>query len=610
MIDPTSESVQISAEIARSRLATVVHLGKRAIQSAVIAAELLPINEAVRYGALGYALTTTDGGPLLGAAVLGGTTLAVEGSAVMAASGILATDKSKEVFRQVRHKLRRLIPTESKMGPLMEAGVAMLGGSVVVLAEKQRENPDRTKKQNIKHGLFTAGWMSAYFAGEGAFIAANTEPHNILNARTIGAAAVAVAASVGAAQWARLHHMRKNQGPETMQAPPFVEIVAGGKLSPQQVARAVEKCNSYRDQSDEATKIGLYGDDVERALSDDRSILVRYRETAGGDTHMPLLVPAAELEWYNMNLLQQTYGQQTEFLYFAHPPIPQEESSRTVILEAIKTKLDSGAVIITDEYRDKIEAGESLWQSFLNDRLGGGYVEENLGGGEMLRTAEVFAGPGKVIGSQGIVEAPSIHEIYHRAVDSGEIREDIENGVALATVIDGEEAERIWSIYENPFDELSEGHPVKAGFDKEGLLSILKDPEVIKIVNRVNGMISTLCIFVGDFGHCPWFNQNYFKQHYPEHFQTNNVFMFPGIVSDESMRGLRYSFDVVDMATKLFAKRGSDVLITFECTEISATYIPQIVTAAIGNSGVASISSLEAPISTTEYKAIRKIISV
>jgi hypothetical protein len=51
--------------------------------------------------------------------------------------------------------------------------------------------------------------MSGYFTLEGAFISANSEHGSLLNARTLGAAAVATAASWAGAKWAT-HRNKRN----------------------------------------------------------------------------------------------------------------------------------------------------------------------------------------------------------------------------------------------------------------------------------------------------------------------------------------------------------------------------------------------------------------
>lgn len=204
------ERHQHEGEQQKNALLRGYNIGKRALQGSIIALELLPTNEMIRYGALAYALANTDGGALVGAAVLGGTTLAVEGTAALATADLMTTDVSERTIQKVNKVVDKVFPRGVKMNALAEVGVAMVGGSAVVLAEKQREDPSRTKKQNRKHGAFTAAWMAGYFSLEGAFIGANTESGNILSAKSIGALALALGISWGGAKIALRRNRKQN----------------------------------------------------------------------------------------------------------------------------------------------------------------------------------------------------------------------------------------------------------------------------------------------------------------------------------------------------------------------------------------------------------------
>jgi hypothetical protein len=173
---------------------------KRSVQLGVVATQLSFANEMMRYGALTYALSNTDGGAIIGGLVLGATTFAVESASVLAGSSLLTTKSNKKTIEKVNGVIEKVIPDNIKMNKPIEFGLAMTGGSVVVLAEKQRENIHRTTRENIKYGLFTAGWMSAYFALEGAYIGHNSTEGSVLNPSTIGAFALALGISVVAAK--------------------------------------------------------------------------------------------------------------------------------------------------------------------------------------------------------------------------------------------------------------------------------------------------------------------------------------------------------------------------------------------------------------------------
>jgi hypothetical protein len=190
------------------------HYAKRTAQTGIVAAEISPANEIVRYGALAYALEKTSGGAAIGALALGISTFTVETPAALSTASLLQTEKSNKTLNKVNGFIDDRFGRNFKMNPAVEAGVAMTGGSAVVLVEKHREDQTRTLQQNRKHGLFTAGWMSAYFTVEGAFIGANSTEGNVLNAQTIGATLLAVGATAAGTKIALRTRNKENVPPQ------------------------------------------------------------------------------------------------------------------------------------------------------------------------------------------------------------------------------------------------------------------------------------------------------------------------------------------------------------------------------------------------------------
>src|SRR3990167_10880042 len=78
-----------------------LHMAKRALQSTIIALEVGPTNEAMRYGAFGAVLTRSRN-PLVGAVVLGGSTLLVEGAAALATADLIASEKANKTISWIR----------------------------------------------------------------------------------------------------------------------------------------------------------------------------------------------------------------------------------------------------------------------------------------------------------------------------------------------------------------------------------------------------------------------------------------------------------------------------------------------------------------------------
>ncbi len=172
---------------------------KTSLEIAVVAAEITPLNEAMRFVPYS-ALVASHANPVLSGAALGAATLLVEGAAAISTADLLGTGVGKRAIDRVNTRLEKFIPKDVHMSPMAEAGVAYLGGTAVVLTEKQREDPGRTVKQNAKHGLLTAGWLSGTLATQGALLAEGIQTPDI---KTVGLAALGVAGVPTLARWAK-----------------------------------------------------------------------------------------------------------------------------------------------------------------------------------------------------------------------------------------------------------------------------------------------------------------------------------------------------------------------------------------------------------------------
>lgn len=180
---------------------------KNLAATAIVAAEVLPINEAIRFGAFGAAQMATQNSLAAGAA-LGAATLIVEGSAALATADLLETNNGKQVIGWANDKLKKVIKPGTSMSPLVEAGVGYMGGSAVVMLAKQAEDPTRTLKQNRRHGVFTAGWMSATLTVQGVAVANGINHPGPLS---ISGAALGTAGVVAAANWAKNKKRNKSE---------------------------------------------------------------------------------------------------------------------------------------------------------------------------------------------------------------------------------------------------------------------------------------------------------------------------------------------------------------------------------------------------------------
>jgi len=399
------------------------------------------------------------------------------------------------------------------------------------------------------------------------------------------------------------------------------EALSGVTLSDDELTRAAAAYEAFRDSHDGAVKVGLYGDDLRRAIQDVGSTILRYYndDQEVGEVYAPLLVPTANLEWYNLPYLHEKYGSDTELYTYVHPPTPENPLAKAVVAAAIKEVLDTGAVILLDEYSGDSAFDDEHWQSDEPEGQSGArvvtlqngeqqYEMEIIGSGGKQKKTDVFVGTIEFGEQRQVVKAPSFYDAYAEAVSKGDLVIDKQNGPALEQTLTEEEVQKIWEIYKKPFDRLSKGNPFLAGFGEEDLRFMLDNPDVIKVVNRKDGEITTVGLFAQDFELCPWFNKAYFEREYPDYYKTGNILFCPAIVSDETKRASAHSWSLVDLVAKVGAMRGADLLLSFECTEISTRYIPsKVVVRGVEASGVATAEGFASPTSIVEYKAVKKL---
>jgi hypothetical protein len=352
---------------------------------------------------------------------------------------------------------------------------------------------------------------------------------------------------------------------------------------------------------DSPQTVGLYGEDLEKVLRDPYTIFLTV-EHNGKPVHVPLLVPTKDIEWYNKQLLERQMGQTLSSYYFTQIKLPTDFASEQKILAQVRAiTADRGYIV-----QERLASQPNQLMKWKHQLGSSDARVEVIGLGEEPARIDLFVGNVEVSGNENriIKQAPTFLDVYREAVEEGEIPDGTHEGASVADVIEGMDAERLWKIYKDPFEQLGEAHALEAGFTHDVFLEILRDPNIAKVVHRVQGEITTLMFFVSDLSYYPWFNKEYFEKHYSQALATNNILVFPGIVSDESKRGMNYSYPVVQLTTNILARRGSDFVIAFECSEISSQYIPSIVKSAIELSGSAHVNNLDEPESQIVFEAL------
>jgi hypothetical protein len=383
-----------------------------------------------------------------------------------------------------------------------------------------------------------------------------------------------------------------------------VDVSRAGLRTDLNFARSVLVYRSLFDDLASPQRLGLSEEDLITAWSSGEAVTATYRVVGDQQVDLPLLVPIEHLYWYNADFFRSVFGPRRAVHYFTHAPVSLEDDRS---LALISSELERGSVLVTDSYATVDISNEfDDWAARLGHRGMKNVNVETLRGSDADGILHQFVGNVDFQSRREFARAPSCVDQFREASRLGLIQGSIEDGIEVVEEISDREAERLWEIYEGPFDALSGGHALRAGFEEQAFLEAMKSRDVIKVLRRWRGEITTLCLVVTDLGECTWLNASFYEEHYREAYDTRNILVFPGIVSDEALRGAAHGPELIRLLTEVLGMRGTSIVITFECNGISSQYIPQIVERAVARATSASVSGLERPVSRVGFKTISK----
>jgi hypothetical protein len=187
-------------------------------------------------------------------------------------------------------------------------------------------------------------------------------------------------------------------------------------------------------------------------------------------------------------------------------------------------------------------------------------------------------------------EGESLHEAFNDMLAEGVFEALPENGTTVLRpdVLTDELVEKIWKIYDKQLDILIEDHPAYQRLDRQLVEDMLRSPTGFNIVHFVDSEPVSIFLGVTDMQTCEWLNAKLISSRYPE-----DTLYCPAMVTDFDKQGLNYSSNVFKLLTSVALKRGKNIRPYFECTDISAGYIPGILTKSLNETGVATIEVVE-----------------
>lgn len=336
---------------------------------------------------------------------------------------------------------------------------------------------------------------------------------------------------------------------------------------------------------------GLSEEEITQALMDERTISIAI-ETDSDPIVLPVFTPVEYTSWYNQQFFEKNKEQFKEVLHFSASPSTVSLMNDNHLAEISKQLKDGDKTIVFDHQEGSSEISNAL-NSLLNN-CGLKYEERFLGDEQGAPSKELhFVGKTHLnpeASIHGIYQGLSLTETYNSMVVSGEINEQDGTSLLYGPNISSEELTKLWDIYREPFAKLIEDDPLRMALNRDEFDDMMTDPASINIVHRnEGGDIVAFMQLVNNLKVCSWLNEDYYAQSFNEAYTGNELWYFPGVVTDINNRGEMHSFKLVQLMTKLASAADIQPTLIFECSEISATYIPEIVSAAISETKLAAI---------------------
>lgn len=521
-------------------------------QLLIVGAELSPLNEAARFAALG-ATIAAGGNAIEAAAVFGGSTMLIEGAAATATAPLLSGDKATKVTSKVHDKLEDWNMSSVADDKFVQAGLGLVGGSAVSMAARKVSDPTISKQDLRRHGLVMSAGLGVATAAQGGLL---TESITNFNTTTVGVTVIAFAGSLALAKWAKEKASTDKPSKEN-----YLAEMASSPKGPQAE--------------------GLSPQDLEKAFADERTIFIQSKSTRA----WPVLTPLENNSEYLQSFFNGNYPDKQQY-YLSMPPDmtkKQMRATRKAIKAVLKT---SDTQIVFDQASD-----DTVLQEVL-EGVDGFSINEFTDEKNSTQASVIhFEGKTDLTMTNEDGDICSLREAYQK---TGPIidPENLNDATLLLSAEEIEQTkERLWEIYEGQFSSLVENHPARQIQTKDELYAMLSDPDTLTVAQKVDNEIVSFSMFVGNIDSCDWLNVDYYKDRYSQ--EDAHVLYFPGIATDVEKQGNKYALNLVNLIAAMIGKSGKNARIVFQCTNISADYIPKIVETATKASGMGDINMSE-----------------
>lgn len=317
---------------------------------------------------------------------------------------------------------------------------------------------------------------------------------------------------------------------------------------------------------------GLYPWDMDKIMDDPRTVCVTL-SNEGKKLSWPLITPITNYGEYLPGYFDRMEGRDnTYYVSLPSARLLQSSADQEAVGKALVDQMNSGSLLVYDEY-DGQRKDERIKQYVANVSDADVEIDKFVDEKNNTPAAAIHYTAPLVLEHEGEQPATELHvstmrEAYKILQQRGEITD-----TQLLDPSNKETIDKLWNIYERQFTTLVENLPQRAIQTRREFDKMINDPEAYTLVRFEDTDPVAFSMFVTDISACDWLDTSYYK----ERFSDEEVIYFPGIASDPDKRGRMYSADIMHLFAQIRELKGDDFRLVWQCTNISAQYIPLIV---------------------------------
>ena len=293
-------------------------------------------------------------------------------------------------------------------------------------------------------------------------------------------------------------------------------------------------------------------------------------DTLAGPVEVPQLCPIDQYSWLNSEYYKNRFPDDVAAGRIKHFfEIPGIEPGQAVKNSIVSIGEQNGLIVF--DYSERDDAYMNRFEGMI-DALG--LEIESV---EEMGTQTYYAGKCKLNKEKTNGQDEHIHDTFRRMIADGVLPVEQSSGATYHELMTQEQASALYGTYEAAFANLN-NHPCRQGIDADEFHEILtKHPDVIKLVNKFDGEVTTLCLLDDDLSKFEWLNPSFYETEFPNEAADNELIYFPAIHTNPDLRGVMGAKDIVQLLARMSAYGKHEVVVAFDCCDMNRDSLPNYI---------------------------------